>query len=402
MQARHRRLVLWSGIALALAAALAFAFRPQPVAVDVVEISPAPMIVTVDEEGQTRVEDVFVVSAPVTGRLRRIELEVGDPVVANQSLIAEIEPIDPTLLDPRTEAQARSALEAARSARELAEAEAERAEAELDFARAELERMERLFADGTISERELDQAERAYRTAKAAYSTALAALQVANFELEQAEAQLMTPAESRSRAGLCECVPLLAPVDGRILRIPNESERVVQAGEPLVEIGDPEDLEIVVDLLSTDAVSVEAGQRAIVDNWGGERPLEGRVRRVEPFGFTKVSALGIEEQRVNVVIDFTGEKTRWQKLGHGYQVGVRIVLWEADDTLAVPLTALFRQGEDWAVFVVEDGRAVARTVEVGRRNGAEAQIREGIEPGEAVVLHPSDRVQAGVRVARRA
>ena len=221
-----------------------------------------------------------------------------------------------------------------------------------------------------------------------------------NYELEVARAQLVSPLQTQASREGCDCIPITAPVSGRILQIADRSERVVREGEVLMQIGDPNDLEIVVDYLSMDAVRIEAGQRVIIDNWGGEETLAGRVRLVEPYGFLKISALGIEEQRVNVIIDFVGEQGR-ERLGHGYQVETRVVLWEADEVLAVPLTALFRDGDRWALFVAEDGRARLRHAEVGHKNGIVAEIRQGLEIGERVVVHPSDRVTDGVRVARR-
>jgi HlyD family secretion protein len=274
--------------------------------------------------------------------------------------------------------------------------------ADLDFARTEVERARELFRKGTISQRELDEAERTYKTAVAARDRARAALQVQAFELEQARAQLLSPDETVESKGEGRFIPARAPVTGVILRIPNESERVVMAGEPLAEIGNPDDLEIVADLLSADAVKVSAGDRVLIDAWGGGEVLEGTVRRVEPFGFTKISALGIEEQRVNVIIDFTSPHEHWDRLGHGYQVETRIVLWENDNVLKLPLTALFRDGAgDWAVFIAENGRAERRPVKLGRRSGFEAQIVDGLHEGERIVVHPSDRIADGVLITAR-
>ena len=402
MKANQRRLILWTGLGGAVVLALFIAFRPQAVPVDIEVAASGSLVVTVDEEGETRVRDIFVLSAPVAGRMLRIEAEAGDEVIANETVIAEIEPVDPTFLDFRSEAQAQAAIRAAESARTLAQAEVDQAAAELEFARAEVERARELIVDNTISRRELDDAERNHKTAKAAYATTLAGLQVRNFELERARAELLSPAEVRLKRGDCECVPISAPVDGRVLRVLQESEGVVPAGEPLLEIGDPADLEIVVDLLSADAVRVAAGQRVVIEGWGGETPVAGRVRRVEPFGFTKISALGIEEQRVNVIIDFTSPREQWQRLGHGYQVDLRIVLWEGVDVVKLPLTALFRDGDQWAVFVESGGRAQRRHVEIGRRNGLEAEIIGGLKVGERVIMHPSDKVIDGIRVTGRA
>jgi HlyD family secretion protein len=400
VRALQKRLLTWAPVAGAVALGLVWAFAPRPVIVDLLTVSRGPMTVTVDEEGATRVHDVFGLSAPVAGRLRRIEAHVGDPVVANETVLARIEPVDPAFLDPRSETQARAAVRAAESALELARAEVQEARAEYEFAQAEYRRARELIKSGTISARDADAAERAWRTGTAAVATAEAALQVRTYELQQARAQLLSPAAPRER-DVPDWVGVRAPRDGRILRVVNDSERVVAAGELLIEIGDPADLEVVVDFLSTDAVQVDAGQRVLLERWGLDRALEGRVRRVEPYGFTKVSALGIEEQRVNVVIDLTSPREQWERLGHGYQVEARVVLWQGDDVVTVPLTALFRDGEDWAVFVDDGGRASLRHMKVGHRNSVDAEIVEGLAAGERVVLHPSDRVVAGIRIATR-
>lgn len=396
-----RRVLFWSFLLLLLAAGLVYAFRPQPVPVDFARVERGPLIVAVSDEGETRVRDVFALSAPISGRARRIEIEVGDPVVAGQTVVAEIEPIDPAFLDVRSEAQAKAAIRTAEAARDLARAELDRAQADLVFAEAEVKRARRLIRDDTISQRRLDEDERSYKTAKANLATAQAALDMRGAELERARAELLSPLAARGLQTNCPCVPVTAPVSGRVLQVIHESEGVVSPGQPLIEIGDPEDLEIVADLLSTEAVKVERGQRVLIEEWGGGAMLNGRVERVEPFGFTKVSALGIEEQRVNVIVDFTDPPERWQRLGHGYQLEVRIVLWEDEDVLRVPLSALFRDGSAWAVFVEREGRAEKRLVEPGQQNGLEAEILEGLEAGEQIVLYPSDRVVEDVRLTAR-
>jgi HlyD family secretion protein len=400
MSVHARRFAFWGTLAASLAIGLVIAFWPRAVIVDMTEARRGELVVTIDDEGETRVHDVYVVSAPVTGRMRRIELHAGDPVVAVQTLVAQIEPIDPAFLDPRSEAQARADVRAAESAEALARAEVEQAQAELDFAHHEFDRARELIASAMISERELDEAERAYRTRRAALTTALAAHEVRVFQLERARAELLSPTEIEERRADCACVALRSPVDGQVLQLKQQSEGVVVAGTALVEVGDPRDLEIVVDLLSADAVRVEPGQRVIVEGWGGDKPLEGRVRLVEPFGFTKVSALGIEEQRVNVVIDLVSPMEEWSRLAHGYQVDVRIVL-SSGEVLKLPLTALFRDGDEWAVFVAAGGRARLAHVTIGRRTDAEAEILGGLADGDTVILHPSDRVRDGVRVAAR-
>ncbi|MCB1759432.1 MAG: HlyD family efflux transporter periplasmic adaptor subunit [Gammaproteobacteria bacterium] len=401
MSAHAKRILLWSLLGLALAASLIWAFIPKPIAVDMMTMQLGEMTVTVDEEGETRVRNVFVLSAPINGRALRIDAEVGDEVLAEQTRIAEIEPIDPTLLDPRSEAQARADIRAAEANLILAEASVKEARVELNFALSELRRARSLRADAVMSERELEAAERTYQTRQAALETANANRQARQAELERARALLISPAESRLLSKECPCVPIRSPVDGRILRILHKSEGVVSAGEALVEIGDPADLEIVADLLSSDAVNVEPGQRVIVDNWGGDSELEGRVRRVEPFGFTKVSALGIEEQRVNVIIDFVTPREQWSRIAHGFQVDARIVLWEGKNVLKLPLTALFRDHNDWAVFVDENGVAKKRNVKLGRRTGLETEVLAGVSQGERVVVHPSDKISDGVVIEAR-
>ena len=400
MTANTKRIAIWSVVIGIIVIGLAFSFMPRAVMVDLVEIAPGPLVVTLDEEGETRVHDVYTLSAPVAGRVQRINWLVGDPVTANETVLARIEPGDPSFLDPRSEAQARAAVQAAEAARDLAAAAVKDAEAQYEFARAEFARMQELVKEGSVSKRDLDSAERDYKSRHAGLDTARAALQVRNYELEVARAQLVSPLQTQDSREACDCIPITAPVSGRILQITNRSERVVREGDVLMQIGDPKDLEIVVDYLSMDAVKIESGQRVIIDNWGGEKPLAGRVRLVEPFGFLKISALGIEEQRVNVIMDFAGEDG-WERLGHGYQVESRVVLWEAGEVLAVPLTALFRDGEQWALFVAVNGRATLRPVDIGQKNGVLAEIREGVAAGEKVVLHPSDRISDGTRIRSR-
>jgi len=372
--AQTRRLLFWLPMVVLGGLALAWLFRPQPVPVDMATIAEGPIQVTVSDEGETRVKDVFVVSAPLAGLMRRIELKAGDPVTAQKTVVARIAPSDPNFLDVRSEREARAAVR--------------RAEAERDFAVAELRRYRQLAEEGVVSANDRDAAERRAQTAAAA--------------LEEARARLTAPGVTRRRAGPdCDCVDVYSPVSGSVLRVIQESEAVVASGAPLIEIGNPGEMEIVVDLLSTDAVRVEPGQRVLIEAWGGGPPLNGSVRRVEPFGFTKVSALGIEEQRVNVIIDFTDAPDRWARLGHGYRVEPRIVLAEAASVLKVPQAALFREEGKWAVFVAEGGRAALRNVELGLENGLEAQVVSGLGAGEQVVLQPGGRITAGVALKPR-
>jgi HlyD family secretion protein len=400
MSPAAKRLLFWVPMVLALAVALAWLFRPAAVPVDLVKVGRGPLMVSVSDEGETRVRDMYVVSAPVPGRMRRVDLEAGDTVIADKTVVARIEPSDPASLDVRSAAEARASADAAAASRTYAAAQVRRAQAELDFAQSELARIRVLARSHTVSENDLDSAERRARTADAALGEARAAQQVRESEYQVARARLMTPA-SRTRTTDCDCVTVFSPVSGDVLRVVTESEGVVQSGTPILEVGDPDKLEVVVDLLSSDAVQVQAGQRAVIEAWGGPAPLEGVVRRVEPFGFTKVSALGIEEQRVNVIIDIKEPRQQWQRLGHGYRVEPRIVLWEGRDVLKLPLSALFRQGQQWAVFVADGGQAVLREVEIGHENGLEAEVTSGLEVGERIVLHPGDRVAPGARLEER-
>ncbi|NNM14848.1 MAG: HlyD family efflux transporter periplasmic adaptor subunit [Gammaproteobacteria bacterium] len=407
--AQRKRFVLWLIILLVVASVLAFLLRPQALEVDMHEIRPQSLLVGIDEEGQTRVHDVYTFSAPVAGKLDRIELEVGDSIKANHTSLAVIHPQSPTFLDVRSEKQVKAAIDTAISARKFALAELARMRSDLDFAKSEYERALQLRQRQVIPVRQLDDAEHNYKAAQAALNSARAAVQMRSYELKQAEAMLLTPADATIHGENCECVPLTSPINGKVLKVYDHSSRSVATGEPLIDIGDASDLEIVVDLLSADAVQVQAGGRVIINDWGGEGNLEGRVRRVEPFGFTKVSALGIEEQRVNVVIDIVTPGEQWQRLGHGYQVGLSVVLWEADNVLTVPLTATFRkklsldkdQKDAWAVFVVEQGKVRHRDIQIGQRSGLDAEVVSGLVAGEKVVLHPSNKIMDGVRVSSR-
>lgn len=395
-----RRLAFWTPIVAAVGVGVFLLFQPKPVPVDLAPVERGELRITVGDEGTTRVRDVFAISAPVSGRQRRIEFEVGDEVTAGETVVASIEPTDPGFLDVRSEAQAQAAVRAAEAALGLARAELRRAETELEFARTELNRAQRL-SRSSISESAFDESRRRYETQQSLVEEARAQVKIRESQLEQAKAQLMPSSSAAAQREPCDCIDVRSPVSGTILRIVRKSEGVVAAGEPLVEIGDPRDLEIVVDLLSSDAVRVEPGQRVLIDSWGGDHVLEGTVKRVEPFGFTKVSALGIEEQRVNVIVDIAEPKDRWSRLGHGYRVEAGIVLWEASDVLKIPLAALFRDAGEWTVFVADDDIASRRRVSVGRLNDLEAEIVEGLEAGEMIVLHPGERIEDGTLITPR-
>lgn len=386
--------------ALLALAALVYAFLPRPVSVDLAEVSRSRLEVTIGGEGKTRVKEVYVVSAPVTGRTLRLAVHAGDAVVGGKTELAVMQPAEPQFLDVRTRAETEARVQAAEAATSLAEARLARARAELEFAAADLRRARTLASKDNISRRELERAELASRTRAAEVATEAAAVKQAAYELESARATLRQPGAGPAPESCC--VTLVAPTDGAVLRVLTESEAVVAVGTPLLEIGDPRDLEIVVDLLSTDAVQVQPGAAVVIEHWGGPTVLQGRVRLVEPFGFTKVSALGIEEQRVNVIIDLVDPPELRRSLGHGFRVETRIVVWEAPDVLQVPVSALFRADDGWAVFAAVEGRARLRPVTLGRRNSLSAEAVAGVAAGDLVIMHPTDKVAEGSRIVGRA
>jgi HlyD family secretion protein len=387
---RNPRVLAMAGFVLLL---LLVALWPERMEVDTGPVERGPLQVTVDEEGETRVRDRFVVSSPVTGRVRRIDLEPGDRVRKGQVLATLV----PAPLDPRSRAEAGQAAEAAAATVGQARAERQRAEAALKLARSELQRLRALAREDIVSAQALEAQETAVRSAEDSLRAADFAVATASHQRDMARARLMEGAAGTA-AGPLE---VRSPLDAFVLKRYRESESVVPAGEPLLELGDPDALEVVSDLLSTDAVKVRPGQPVWIEQWGGERPLRGRVRLVEPSGFMKVSALGVEEQRVNVVIDFEDPPAARPALGDGYRVEVRVVVWEAQDALKVPTSALFRRGDKWAVFLADGGRARIREVDVGRRNGLTAQVLQGLEPGARVIVHPPDTLADGTRIKLR-
>lgn len=382
--------------AIVIGTLMAIALWPTAVTVDVAGVSRGPLVVTVDEEGRTRVRDRFVVTAPVAGRVFRIELEPGDRV-RRGDVIAALEPASPSLLDARTRAEALAAVQSAEASFGHARAEEQRARAALAQAERELVRSRRLEAAGVTTAQDLEAREADVSLAGEAANAAAFAVRVATAEVERAKAR-MAPFPSAAGSGT---VVVKAPVDGVVLQRLRESESVVPAGEPLVEIGDPRKIEIVTDLLSTDAVRVKPGARATVEQWGGEAALAATVRRIEPAGFTKVSALGVEEQRVNVVLDFADAADACALLGDAYRVETRIVLWEAPDVLKVPTNALFRDNTQWAVYVVSGGRTRRVIVQIGHQTAQEAEVLDGLTTGAMVVVHPGDLVRDGARIKTR-
>ncbi len=389
----------WLGLlALAIAGALAWGFWPRPLVVDAAAADRGPLTVTVEEEGKTRVTDRFQISAPVAGYAQRVTLEVGDGVEQGQAL-GHLEPLRSEVLDPRSRAEAEARVASARAAMQAASERAEAAAAQADYTSAELERIRGLFASGHASEDAVERARAEARAAAAERRSAQFNVNVARFELEAARTALEY-AGAGSGSG-AETVAIRAPVSGRVLKIQHKSEGAVQAGTPLLEIGDPRSLEVEVDVLSQDAVRISPGTPVRFERWGGGNSLEGVVRTVEPVGFTKISALGVEEQRVWVIADFTSPRARWERLGDGYRVEASFVLWEDDDVLRIPASALFRHDQGWAVFLIEGSKARRRVIEIGHRTGIRAEVTAGIQEGDVVIAHPDDAIEDGVRVRVR-
>jgi HlyD family secretion protein len=391
-----RRRIAFGVIAAALAWGLYSGFRPQPVVVEFGEAVRAPMRVTIEQEGRTRVVDRYVVTAPVGGYARRITLEAGDAVEAGTPLVA-LEPQRSEVLDARRRAEAEARVAAAQANTGAVEQRVLAAEAAAELAQRELRRLRALRASGHVSAEAVDRAAAEDRRAAAELRSANFGVATARHELEAARTALGYAAAG----GSGEPVVVRAPVAGRVLRIPRKSEGPVAEGQALLEIGDPRALEVEVDVLSADAVRISPGSRVLFERWGGDGALEGRVRVIEPSGFTKVSALGVEEQRVWVIVDFSSPAAQWARLGDAYRVEASFIVWEEADVLQIPASAVFRDGDGWAAFVAEDGRAARRRVELGQRTGLVAQVVAGIREGERVIVHPDDRLRDGVEVTER-
>lgn len=384
-------------VAAAVAVAIVIAWMPAPVPVELSEVTHGPMVVTVDEDGRTRVRDRYVVSAPLLANLARIELHPGDAVEPG-TVLARLVPLEPPLLDARTKAQAESRVAGATAARAQSQASVRRARTALEFAQREATRQRDLVKTGAASTLAVERAELEERTLVEALGSAEFGTLVAAHELAMAQAALGRLGKVHGAED--EQMELTSPVKGRVLRVIHESEGAVQPGTPLVELGDPAALEIVSDVLTSDAVHVRPGASASIERWGGP-PLRGHVRLVEPSAFTAVSALGVEEQRVNVVIDLDTPKAEWAALGDGYRVEVRIAVWEGQDVVSIPAGALFRSGRDWAAYRVADGHAQFVTIDTGRRNAERVEVTRGLTAGDRVIVYPSDRIEHGVRVEAR-
>jgi HlyD family secretion protein len=391
----NRKQIVLGAVGVLVLAALAYGFLPEPVPVQTATVGRGPLQVVVEEEGETRVRDTYVVTSPVAAFLRRIELEVGDPVAAGQP-VARLEPPRSAILDPRSRTEAASRVQAAQAAVAQAQEQVRAAEAASRRAAADRARYRRLAEAGAAPRQQAELAAAEATQAAASLESARAGVAAARAELTAAR----SAANGRTgNAHLPVQDVLRAPAAGRVLAVHRRSEGQVNPGEPLLEIGDPDRLEVRVDVLSQDAVRIRPGTPVLLDQWGGDTPLRAAVRRVEPQGFTEVSSLGVEEQRTTVVAGLESPPSAWASvLGSGYRVLARFIVWQGDNVLQVPTSALFRSGDGWAVFVVEGGRAVRRSVEVGRQAGLAAQVVSGLREGETVIVHPGNEIEEGARV----
>lgn len=385
--ALSKRKIIYIVIALVVAALVIVAFLPDPIPVQTGPVTRGPMQVTIDEQGKTRVIDRFTITAPTAGRLQRIDLREGVAVVAG-TVVARIAPVP---IEPARQEELRALLAAAESAQREAAATTARAESSWELARDERRRVEELARGGVVSQSNVDTARTQEETARRDLAAARARQASAGSNVAAARARLLGSREAPEGA----TIEVRSPSAGRILRIPNRSARVVAPGESLLEIGNANRLELVIEVLSQDAVKVRPGNRVIVREWGGGAPLHGTVRVVEPSAFTKFSALGIEEQRVNVIADVPDAPP---SLGDAYRIEAEIVIWSDASALKVPVSALGRTGNDWSVFVVEKDRARRRTLKLGERNAQEAQVLEGLREGDRVIVHPGAEIEEGVRV----
>jgi HlyD family secretion protein len=381
-----------------LIATMVAGFLPKPIRVETGAVTRGPLVVSVYEEGKTRIRHRYVISPPVAGFLRRVELRPGAPIEAGKTVLAIIEPQMSGFLDARSLAQAEAAVKAAQATKMQRQAELERANTALDLANKDLARADSLRRTGAIAAKDWDAEQNRVQMLTRELHAAEFALKVAEFEVTQAEAALMQARHADSNSS--EPVRILAPVDGYVLNVYEESARVVIPGTPIMEVGDPQDLEAEIELLSSDAVGVAPGADVSIEHWGGDSPLRGRVSVVEPAAFTKISALGVEEQRVMVRVDFVDAPPPGRELGDRYRVEARIVTWRGDDILQVPTAALFRRGNDWMTFTVRQGRAQIRRVEIGHNNGVAAEVRSSVSAGDLVIVHPPDSVHDGAGVVQ--
>ncbi|HBE70946.1 MAG TPA: efflux transporter periplasmic adaptor subunit [Planctomycetaceae bacterium] len=388
--------MIWGCVLLALLFAGGLAFMPKPIDVEVASVSEGPIVVTVQEDGKTRIREKYIISTPVAGRLARIELDSGDEVVDNETLVAVILPAEPTMLDARAQAQASARVDQAEAALKRAEASVEQAQVVFELSQSKFKRAEKLRESKSISQENYDIARTALLRDTQRVRTFEFDTEIATFELAMAKAALLQFSDNAEHG--VEPFQVYAPISGKVLRVFQESSTVLTVGTPLIELGDPSNLEMEIDVLSTDAVRISPGGEMSIEHWGGKSPLKGRVRVVEPAAFTKISSLGVEEQRVNVIAAFDEPSERVSSLGDGYRVEARIVVEKKANARKIPNSALFRHEKEWHVFAIAGKAARLQPVAIGIQNEQEVEITGGLGTGEQVVLYPDDRLSDGSRV----
>ncbi|MGJ8571727.1 MAG: efflux RND transporter periplasmic adaptor subunit [Hoeflea sp.] len=387
-------------VAAAIGGALYVAFGEKPILVDLATVETAPLQVIVAEDGITRIRNVYAISSPIAGHLDRVEYSVGDPISAGES-ITSIHPLDPPFIDTRTRTELMAAIDAARSSVAVAEVELSRARTAQALARASHDRAIKLAATNIVSQSQLEKIEGELDLAEAQVRSTEAMIALRQAELASAQARLTQPGQTPSDPANGECcVAIISPIEGIILSLNAKSEQAASVGQLIAEVGDPSDLEITVDVLSADAVKVRPGSQVRITDWGGPDTLEAKVERIEPSGFTKVSALGIAEQRVNAIIALKDPPPT--DLGHGFRVIANLIIWSSDAVTQVPVSSLYRNGGEWAVFKMEDGRARVTSVDIGHMTDRRAEILSGLTDGDQVLLYPGDALEDGNLIADRA
>jgi HlyD family secretion protein len=383
------------------AALLVFAFIPENVQVDLISVEKGDLTVSVEGEGKTRIHDIYTIYTPIDGRVTRLKSNAGDRVTAGKTIIANMYPANPTFLDKRSEIQAKANINGAEAALELANTKVRQAQAQLKFDQSEYKRAQALFNNNMVSTVELERAEIQLTMQKAEQETSLANRALMVSRLRAAQAELLQPESTSEIEGETCQICIYSPVDGYVLRLLHKSESIIPAGTALVEIGDPRDLEVNIEMLSTNAVKVKIGDKAFIKRWGGSDDLTAIVKVIEPSGFTKISALGVEEQRVNVILSLTESYDKWQSLGDAFKVEAEIVIDHRQGINKVPLSALFRQNGLWSVLKVIDGEVILQAVKVGKRNNFFAEITQGLTVGEQVIIHPNNSIEIGMNVIQR-
>lgn len=399
MNGLSRRKVLIISIIVVVVLLLIYGFLPKTREVDIVSVVRGPLHVTIEEEGRTRLKERFTISAPTAGYMRRVNVKVGD-FVRKGHLIAVLEPLHSQALDPRSRATAQASVSSAEASLRAVQERERVATADADYLEQRRERLKALLDKNSIAKDQFDQINSEARKARALQLSAVAEVNLARSELERAKINLQNFSVVKS-GNMESSIAVPSPVSGSVFRVYRESEGAVNMGEPLIDIGDARDLEVRVEVLSSDAVRIQKGTNVLFKRWGHDETLTGKVRLVEPAGFTKISSLGVEEQRVLVIVDITSPPDKWSVLGDGFRLEAHFVVWEGEDILQIPSSALFRSGDKWAVFVEEGGRAHKRIVEVGQRNGLAAQINSGLKEKEKVLAYPDDTISEGTKVKQR-